>query len=90
MISGRLDYSSAEVQADLLDLLARLENTTYIDPIYTESWLRSFLDYVERWRDYPDYDQLKTDTEQNFIRTLKDVSKLLVFEKRLRAGKHSP
>ena len=40
MISGRLDYSSAEVQADLLDLLARLENTTYIDPVYTESWLR--------------------------------------------------
>ena len=35
-----LDYSSPEVQDDLLDLLARLENTTYIDPTYTESWLR--------------------------------------------------
>ena len=90
VISGQLDYSSPEVQAGLEDLLMQLENTTYIDPIYTESWLRSFLDYVERWRDYPDYDQLKTDTEQNFIRTLKDVSKLLVVEKRLRAGKHSP
>jgi hypothetical protein len=63
------------VQAGLEDLLLQLENTTYIDPIYTESWLRSFLDYVERWRDYPDYDQLKTNNEQNFIRTLKDVSR---------------
>ena len=74
VISGALDYSSKEVQAGLEELLVQLENTTYIDPIYTESWLRSFLDYVERWRDYPDYDQLKTGDEQSFIRTLKDVS----------------
>ncbi len=74
VVSGPLDYSSKEVQAGLEDLLLQLENTTYIDPLYTESWLRSFLDYVERWRDYPDYDQLKTGDEQSFIRTLKDVS----------------
>jgi hypothetical protein len=40
VVSGRLDYSSKEVQDELMDLLARLENTTYIDPLYTESWLR--------------------------------------------------
>ncbi len=44
MVSGALDYSNPEVQQDLLDLLARLENTTYIDPVYTESWLRN--DYL--------------------------------------------
>jgi hypothetical protein len=41
VVSGALDYSNPEVQQDLLDLLARLENTTYIDPVYTESWLRN-------------------------------------------------
>lgn len=80
VVNGALDYSSKEVQVGLEELLVQLENTTYIDPVYTESWLRSFLDYVERWRDYPDYDQLKTGDEQSFIRTLKDVSKFcLIF-----------
>ena len=54
VVSGALDYSKPEVQADMEALLSRLENTTYIDPLYTESWLRSFLDYVERWKDYPE------------------------------------
>jgi hypothetical protein len=44
VVSGALDYSNPEVQQDLLDLLAKLENTTYIDPVYTESWLRN--DYL--------------------------------------------
>lgn len=73
VVSGALDYSQIEVQQDMEDLLSKLENTTFIDPLYTESWLRSFLDYVERWKDYPDYYELKVDDEQNFIKTLKDV-----------------
>jgi hypothetical protein len=40
VVSGELDYSSPVVQEELMELLARLENTTYIDPVYTESWLR--------------------------------------------------
>jgi len=46
VISGALNYSDVQVQNDLEDLLSSLENTTYIDPIYTESWLRDFTDYV--------------------------------------------
>lgn len=46
VISGALNYSDTQVQNDLEDLLSSLENTTYIDPIYTESWLRDFTDYV--------------------------------------------
>ena len=74
VVSGALDYSKPEVQKDMEDLLSRLENTTYIDPLYTESWLRSFLDYVERWKDYPDYYELEIGDEQSFIKALKNVS----------------
>ena len=73
VVSGALDYSDPEVQQDIEELLQALENTTYIDPVYTESWLRSFLDYVDRWSDYPDYDQLKVEDEQSFIGTLQNV-----------------
>ena len=75
VVSGALDYSKPEVQADMENLLSRLENTTYIDPLYTESWLRSFLDYVERWKDYPDYYELEIGDEQSSIKALKNVSR---------------
>ena len=75
VVSGALDYSKPEVQADMENLLSKLENTTYIDPLYTESWLRSFLDYVERWKDYPDYYELEIGDEQSFIKALKNVSR---------------
>ena len=38
VVSGQLNYSDPRVQNELEDLLSSLENTTYIDPIYTESW----------------------------------------------------
>ena len=75
-MSGLLDYSEPEVQRDMEALVQALENTTYIHPAYTESWLRSFMDYVTRWSDYPGGPELRVDTEQNFISTLKDVSNL--------------
>ena len=77
VVSGQLDYSDPEVQRDMEALVQALENTTYIDPAYTESWLRSFMDYVTRWSDYPGGPELKVDSEQNFIRTLKDVSRII-------------
>ena len=75
-MSGLLDYSDPEVQRDMEALVQALENTTYIHPAYTESWLRSFMDYVTRWSDYPGGPELRVDTEQNFISTRKDVSNL--------------
>eukprot|EP00093_Oithona_nana_P004609 04609.XXX_235761_239797_1 [CDS] Oithona nana genome sequencing. len=56
VISGQYDYSSPEIQEGLLRLLSQLENTTFIDPLYTESWLRDFLDYVRRNQDYTPID----------------------------------
>merc|ERR1719222_368050 len=51
VVSGELDYSNKEVQDDMANLLAAMENTTYIDGPYTESWLSALLDYVDRWGD---------------------------------------
>lgn len=73
IVSGSLDYSSPQVQADMEELLGALENTTFINPVYTESWLRSFLDYVQRWGDYSGDDSLNIKDEQSFITALKDI-----------------
>lgn len=73
VVSGTLDYSDPSVQDDIEKLIQRLENTTYIDPLYTESWLRSFQDYVTRWNGYQQGPELRVDNEQSFIRTLKDI-----------------
>lgn len=79
VISGHYDYSSRQVQEGLLQLLSALENTTFIDPFYTESWLRDFLDYVRRNKDYSPID---ISTEQAFIESLNAV-KLMIFLKLL-------
>ena len=70
VISGQYDYSSPEVQEGLLRLLSQLENTTFIDPLYTESWLRDFLDYVRRNQDYTPID---ISNEALFIEALNSV-----------------
>lgn len=70
VISGLYDYSSPEVQEGLERLLRELENTTFIDPFYTESWLRDFLDYVRRNKDYSPID---ISNEESFIEALNSV-----------------
>jgi len=72
VVSGELDFSSKEVQDDMEKLVQAMENTTYIDPLYTESWLRGLLDYVARWGDYEDAN-LDISDEQNIIKTLQEV-----------------
>lgn len=71
VISGVLDYSDPQVQKEIDDLLKQLEGTRFIDPTYTESWLRDFLDFVERNQEYYG---LNITTEENFISTLENVS----------------
>ena len=76
VISGEYNYSSPQVQEGLERLLVQLENTTYIDPFYTESWLREFLDYVRRNKDYSPID---ISTEASFIEALNSVSISIFF-----------
>lgn len=71
IISGHLNYSDPIVQHQIEDFTQQLENTSYItSPLYTESWLRSFLSYVERNNDYLN---ITLDTEESFIEQLKDI-----------------
>lgn len=76
VVSGQLDYSDTKVQQDLMSLLSDLENTTYIAPEYTESWLRDFLDYVRRQEEY---DPVDISTEEKFIEALRLVINALEF-----------
>ena len=71
VVSGELDYSNKEVQDDMANLLAAMENTTYIDGPYTESWLSALLDYVDRWGDL--YENLDISDEQKLINVLQTV-----------------
>lgn len=72
MVAGDLNYSDPIVQMQIEDVMQQLENTSYVtSPLYSESWLRSFLSYVERNNDYLN---LTLDNEQDFIDALKEVS----------------
>jgi len=68
-----LNYSEAKTQTDIEKLLAELEGTDYIDPTYTESWLREFLAYL---KDYylQQEDAQSVDDEDGFVKVLNQVS----------------
>ncbi|GAB0088915.1 patched domain-containing protein 3 [Sergentomyia squamirostris] len=71
IIAGELNYSDPVVQNQIETLTQRLENTSYVtSSLYTESWIRSFLSYVERNGDYLN---VTIDTEQSFIDNLKEL-----------------
>nr|CAD7195522.1 unnamed protein product [Timema douglasi] len=70
VISGEYDYSDPEIQEQVENLTQSFENTSFIStPLYTESWLRSFVGYVKRNQDYLN---VSIDTEDDFISTLKE------------------
>lgn len=71
VISGNYNYSDPMIQEEVETLTQRLENTSYIsNSLYTESWLRTFVNYVERNNDYLN---VSIDTEEDFIHNLKEV-----------------
>lgn len=70
IITGESNYSDPVVQQQIEEFTQQLENTSYItNPLYTESWLRSFLSYAERNNDYLNW---TLDTEETFIENLKN------------------
>lgn len=71
ILSGQENYSDPMIQQQIENLTRTLEASSFIStPIYTESWIRSFLSYVTRNQDYLN---VTIDTEANFIKTLKDI-----------------
>lgn len=70
IIDGNLNYSDPVTQMQIEETMQRLENTSYVtSSIYTESWLRTFLSFIER----SDYLNISVGTEQEFIEALKEV-----------------
>lgn len=71
IVTGDLNYSDPFTQMQIEDVMQRLENTSYVtSSIYTESWLRTFLSFIER----SDYLNISVGTEQEFIDALQEVS----------------
>lgn len=72
VITGEYNYSDPMVQDEVDKLTKTLENTSYIsNSLYTESWIRTFVDYVSRNNDYLN---VSIDNEVDFIHNLKEVS----------------
>ncbi|XP_012253050.2 patched domain-containing protein 3 [Athalia rosae] len=71
IISGEQNYSDPIIQQQIENLTRSLEASSYIStPIYTESWIRSFLSYVTRNQDYLN---VTIETEPDFIKVLNDI-----------------
>ncbi|KAF3430194.1 hypothetical protein E2986_13313 [Frieseomelitta varia] len=70
VVSGKYDYSNPVIQEQMENLTRSLEASKYISsaPIYTESWLRSFLSYVNN-----SATDVEIRDEKTFINVLKDV-----------------
>ncbi|XP_022227646.2 patched domain-containing protein 3 [Drosophila obscura] len=70
IIAGPLNYSDPLVQEQVENLTSTLEHTSYVtSKRYTESWLRSFLSFLERNNELLN---ATIDDEQSFIDAVKE------------------
>lgn len=66
-----MDYWDVDVQNEIENLTKTFENSTFISsPLYTESWVRSFVNYVNRNQEELN---VTIDTRETFLQTLNDV-----------------
>ncbi|XP_063531515.1 patched domain-containing protein 3 [Cydia strobilella] len=71
VICGEYNYSDPKIQDEVEQLTQSLENTSYIsNSLYTESWLRTFVNYVSRNNDYLN---VTIDNEADFIQNLREL-----------------
>lgn len=71
VVTGDLNYSDPVTQDQLIDLHQQLENLTYVaGPLYTESWLRAWLGFLDRNQEYL---ELNVTTEEDFITNLREI-----------------
>lgn len=72
LVTGDLNYSDPKTQQDIEQLTERLENTSYVtSSLYSESWLRTFLSFVDRNKDFFN---VTIDNERDFIAVLREVN----------------
>ena len=74
VFSGDIIYSDNATQEAIEEVMSRMEALEFIgDPLFTFSWLRSFLQFV---RNNQEYIEMDISTEKAFIATLKEVAVL--------------
>jgi predicted RND superfamily exporter protein len=70
VVAGEYDYSDPEIQRQVENLTQTFENTSYVsNTLYTESWLRSFIQYAERNEDFLN---ISIKTKPGFLQALKE------------------
>ncbi|KAL0122168.1 hypothetical protein PUN28_007128 [Cardiocondyla obscurior] len=74
IISGEYNYSDPMIQEQVENLTRSLEATKYISKqkVYTESWLRSFIDDYVKLNDEEDFLNLNISDERSFVKNLKE------------------
>ena len=65
-----VDYSDKNVQQKLETILQTFENSTFISSSMSSSWLRDFLNFVERNQGYYTDMDINIDGKRNFLQTL--------------------
>lgn len=71
IVSGEQNYSDPIIQQQIENLTQTFENTSFISgPLYTESWIRTFLQYEKQNEDYLN---ISIQTEESFISALKEL-----------------
>lgn len=72
ILTGDLNYSDPNTQNEIEKLTEAFESTSYVtSSLYTESWLRTFLDFLDRNREFLN---VTIDSEQDFIDAMKEVN----------------
>ena len=71
ILTGDLNYSDPNTQQTIEKVMGSFESTSYVtSSMYSESWLRSYFDFVNRTKDFLN---ISIDTEQEFIDGLRQV-----------------
>lgn len=72
ILTGDLNYSDPNTQNEIEKLTEAFESTSYVtSSLYTESWLRTFLDFLDRNREFLN---VTINSEQDFINAMKEVT----------------
>lgn len=72
ILTGDLNYSDPTTQKEIEKVMETLESTSYVtSSMYTESWLRTFLDFLDRNHEFLN---ITINSEQDFIDAMRYVS----------------
>lgn len=72
ILTGDLNYSDPNTQYEIEKLMEAFENTSYVtSSLYTESWLRAFLEFLDRNQEFLN---ITINSEQDFIDAMKTVN----------------